>query len=171
MSSHSEKAVYWVKLLSKFVSAQLIVQALGLASGVLIIRTLSKEDYAYLTIANSMQAMMNGLADSGVSIGLSQIGGKVWNDQYRFGQLINSALELRKWLALISIILITPIMIWILLKNHMSINSAVLITIAVLIELYFYLEASVLQTIPQFHSKITTIQNLDVLFLHLDYCF
>ncbi|MFM6347381.1 MAG: polysaccharide biosynthesis protein, partial [Dolichospermum sp.] len=97
MSSRFDKLFYWFKLLSKFVSVQLIVQALGFVSGIILIRSLSKEEYSYLTIANSMQSMMNGLADSGVSIGISEIAGKVWSDKYRFSQLIVSALELRKW--------------------------------------------------------------------------
>ena len=155
---------YWFEVLAKFISVQILVQVLGFASGILLIRSLSKEEYGYLTIANSMQSMMNGLADSGVSIGISEIAGKVWNDKYRFGQVIQSALELRKWLALISTSIITPIMIWVLLRNNISTDSAILITIAILIELYFYLEASVLETVPRFHSKIKTIQNLDMLF-------
>ncbi|MFM6081251.1 MAG: polysaccharide biosynthesis protein, partial [Dolichospermum sp.] len=158
------KLFYWFKLLSKFVSVQLIVQALGFVSGIILIRSLSKEEYSYLTIANSMQSMMNGLADSGVSIGISEIAGKVWSDKYRFSQLIVSALELRKWLALISTACITPIMIWFLFRNNISTTSATLITIAILIELYFYLESSVLETVPRFYSKIKAIQNLDIIF-------
>ncbi|MFM6253291.1 MAG: polysaccharide biosynthesis protein [Dolichospermum sp.] len=164
MSSRFEKLFYWFKLLSKFVSVQLIVQALGFVSGIILIRSLSKEEYSYLTIANSMQSMMNGLADSGVSIGISEIAGKVWSDKYRFSQLIVSALELRKWLALISTACITPIMIWFLFRNNISTTSATLITIAILIELYFYLESSVLETVPRFYSKIKAIQNLDIIF-------
>jgi O-antigen/teichoic acid export membrane protein len=160
----SSKIKYWTKLLTKFLSVQVLVQALGFVSGILLIRSLSKEEYGYLTIANSMQSMMNGLADSGISIGISEIAGKVWNDKYRFGQVIQSALELRKWLALISTSIITPIMIWVLLRNNISTTSAILITIAILIELYFYLESSVLETVPRFYSKIKTIQNLDIVF-------
>jgi O-antigen/teichoic acid export membrane protein len=160
----SSKIKYWTKLLTKFLSVQVLVQALGFVSGIVLIRSLSKEEYGYLTIANSMQSMMNGLADSGVSIGISEIAGKVWNDKYRFGQLIQSALDLRKWLALISTSIITPIMIWVLLRNNISTTSAILITIAILIELYFYLESSVLETVPRFYSKIKTIQNLDIVF-------
>ena len=160
----SSKIKYWTKLLTKFLSVQVLVQALGFVSGIVLIRSLSKEEYGYLTIANSMQSMMNGLADSGISIGISEIAGKVWNDKYRFGQVIQSALELRKWLALISTSIITPIMIWVLLRNNISTTSAILITIAILIELYFYLESSVLETVPRFYSKIKTIQNLDIVF-------
>lgn len=65
---------YWTKTLSKFLSVQVIVQALSFGSGILIIRTLSKDEYAYFSIANSLQATMNILADSGIGIALAAIG-------------------------------------------------------------------------------------------------
>lgn len=152
-----------IKLVGKFASIQLIVQVLGAVSGFILIRTLSKQDYAYFTIANSMQSVMNVLADSGVGIGLSATGGKVWQDRYRFGQLINTAMQLRRWFALAATIIVTPIMVWMLISNQASITYAVLIAIAVLIELHFYLEIAVLGTIPRLHSQIALIQNLDLI--------
>lgn len=158
----SPNTKYWVKTLSKFLSIQFLVQILGFVSGLLIIRTLSKEDYAYLTIANSMQGTMNILADSGVSVGLSAIGGKVWQDRNRFGQLINTSMALRRWFGLIVVVVITPIMIWMLINNQAPISYIILITGAILIELYFYLEIAVLGTIPRMHSQVSLIQNLDL---------
>lgn len=155
--------VHWAKLLSKFVSIQIVVQALTLASGIFIVRTLDQKEYAYYTIANSMLSTMNILADSGVSISLSAIGGKVWQDRYRFGQLINNAMRFRYYLAAISITVVTPILIWILIRNGASIGYAVLITIVVLLGLNFQLTNGVLIVVPRLHSQISRIQNLDIL--------
>ncbi|WP_373529160.1 lipopolysaccharide biosynthesis protein [Nostoc sp.] len=155
--------VHWIKVLSKFVSAQILVQALTLASGILIVRTLEQQQYAYYTIANSMLSTMNILSDSGISIGLSAIGGKVWQDRYRFGQLINTAMRLRYFLAAISISVVTPILIWILIRNGASIGYTVLITIVVLLGLNFQLTTGVLIVVPRLHSQISRIQNLDIL--------
>ena len=152
-----------IKLVGKFASTQIIVQILGAVSGFILIRTLSKQDYAYFTIANSMQSVMNVLADSGISIALSATGGKVWQDRYRFGQLINTAMQLRRWFALAATIIVTPIMVWMLISNQASITYTVLIAIAVLIELHFYLEIAVFGTIPRLHSQIALIQNLDII--------
>lgn len=160
----SSKFLYWFKLLSKFLSVQLIVQILGFASGILIIRTLSKEDYAYFAIANSLQGMMNLLADSGISIGLTSIGGKVWQDKYRFGQLINTAMHLRRYLAIVSITVVTPILLWMLINSGASILYAITITLVILSELYFYLINGVLGIVPRLHSQIKIIQNLDLVF-------
>ena len=82
-----------IRIISNFLTIELGVQALGLISGLLLIRVLDKSEYAYFTIANSMQATMNLLADMGIGISLSALGGKVWQDKNRFGQLISTALK------------------------------------------------------------------------------
>ncbi|BAY70824.1 polysaccharide biosynthesis protein [Anabaena sp. FACHB-709] len=163
MSQRFAKTFYWIRLLSKFVSVQLIVQALNLSSGILVVRTLSKEEYAYLTLANAMQGTMNLLADSGISSALSAIGGRVWQDPHRFGQLINTAMTLRRYLAIIATAVVTPILFWMLLRNGASISYTILLIIGILIELYFYLSIGVLITVPRLHSQIGQIQRLDLL--------
>jgi O-antigen/teichoic acid export membrane protein len=163
VSLFSPKAIYWIKTLSKFVSVQLVVQALGLASGILLVRTLDQTQYAYYTIANTMQATMSLLADMGIGVGLSAIGGKVWHDRYRFGQLINTALQLRYYLAGISVTIVTPILLWMLIKNGASIVYAILITVVVLVGLNFQLTTVVLGVVPRLHSQISRIQDLDLL--------
>ena len=157
------KIQYWIKTLSKFISIQLIVQALNLGSGILIIRTLSKQEYAYFTLANAMQSTINTLADSGISSALSAIGGKVWQDPYRFGQLINTAMYLRRYLAVIVTLVVTPILFWILVQNGASISYTLLLISAILIELYFYLNIGVLIVVPRLYSKIDKLQQLSLL--------
>lgn len=152
----------WIKLISFTGFIQIIVQGIGFLSGILIIRLLPSNEYAYLTIANSMQGVMNILADPGVGIGLSAIGGKVWQDRDRFSQLINTALSLRQKFAVGSAIIITPVMIWMLISNNASITYTILITVAILIELHFYLKIAVLGNVPRFHSQITFIQKIDL---------
>ena len=154
---------YWIKTLSKFVSVQLVVQALGFGSGILLVRTLSKEEYALFILANSMQGMMNVLADSGVSSALSSIGGKVWQDPYRFGQLINTAMQWRRYLAAIAVVIVTPILFWMLIQNGASVGYAIVIIAGVLIELDFYLRISVQSTVLRLNSQIDRIQWLDLL--------
>ena len=103
------KIQYWVKLLLKFVSVQLIVQALGFSSGILIINNLSKTDYSYYLLANTMQFTMDLMADFGITIGLNSIGGKIWQDRDKFSQLIATAFSIRRYLLTASIIVILPI--------------------------------------------------------------
>ncbi len=159
----SPKAIYWGNILSKFVSVQLVIQALGFASGILLVRTLSQQQYAYYTIASTMQGTMNVLADSGISIGLITIGGKVWQDQYRFGQLINTALQLRIYLAAVSMTVVTPILLWMLISNGASTVYTILITAGVLMGLNVQLTTGVLYVVPRLHSQLRRVQNLELI--------
>lgn len=163
MPTISPKVIYWGKTLSKFVSVQLVIQALVFASGILLIRTLDKTEYAYYTIANTMQGTMNVLADSGISIGLTAIGAKVWQDQYRFGQLINTALQLRIFLAAVALTFVTPILLWMLISNGASIVYAILITAAVLVGINAQLLLGVLEVVPRLHSQLSRVQNMDLI--------
>jgi O-antigen/teichoic acid export membrane protein len=151
------------KTLSKFVSVQAVVQILGFASGLLLVRSLTQKEYAFFTIANSMQATMSILADSGIGIGLSSIGGKVWQDRQRFGELINTALRLRRSLAAIAVMIVAPLLMWLLINNGASKSYAAVITLAVLIALNYQLLVGVLDVVPRLHSQINRLQKLDAM--------
>jgi hypothetical protein len=161
MLGPTPRAISWAKTLTKFVSVQVAVQALMIASGILLVRVLSQTEYAYFTIANSMQATMNILADSGIGIGLSSIGGRVWQSPFRFGQLINTAMRLRRYLAAVATIIVTPILIWMLIANGATWAYTAVLTLAVLLGLNYQLLTSVLMVVPRLHSQIDRVQKLD----------
>jgi hypothetical protein len=158
-----QRLVARARTLSQFVTVQVAVQLMGAASGILLVRALSQSEYAYFTIANSMQATMSILADSGVGIGLSAIGGKVWQDRHRFGELINTALRLRRYLASIAAAVVAPILFWLLVSNGASKPYAGVITLAVLLALNYQLLAGVLMIVPRLHSQISRVQKLDAM--------
>jgi len=150
-------------ILSKFVTVQVAVQLMGVASGILLVRTLSQTEYAYFTLAFSMLSTMSILADSGIGIALSSIGGRVWNDRERFGQLINTALRLRRYLASIAVIAVTPILVWLLIRSGAPRLYAAGITLTLLIGLNYQLLSGVLMIVPRLHSQIKRVQALDSL--------
>ncbi len=152
---------YWVKLLLKFVSVQLVVQVLGFSSGILIINSLSKTDYSYYLLANTMQFTMDLMADFGITIGLNSIGGKIWQDRTKFSQLIATAFAIRRYLLTASIIVVLPILFVLLFNNGASLPTIILLTCAVLLELQFYSTNKILGIVPRLNSNINLIQKLD----------
>src|ERR1700704_3336028 len=123
-------ALHRARIVGNFAVVQGVVQLIGFCSGILLVRWLDQREYAYFTIANTMQGTITLLADIGISVGLVSIGGRVWQDRHRFGQLINTALSVRKKLGAASILLVTPIMYFMLIKNGASnFYTAVLIAI------------------------------------------
>jgi hypothetical protein len=155
------KIQYWVKLLLKFVSVQLVVQALGFSSGILIINNLSKTDYSYYLLANTMQFTMDLMADFGITIGLNSIGGKIWQDTPKFSQLIATAFAVRRYLLIASTLVVMPILFVMLFNNGASLPTIICLMIAVLIELQFYSTNKILGIVPRLNSNINLIQKLD----------
>src|SRR6476646_1034131 len=98
------RALHRARVVSNFALVQAIVQVVGFLSGILVIRHLEQGEYAFFTIANTMQGTLNVLADIGISIGLISIGGRVWQDRNRFGQLVTTALHLRRRLGFLAVL-------------------------------------------------------------------
>jgi O-antigen/teichoic acid export membrane protein len=150
------------RIVGNFAGIQAIVQFIGFLSGILIVRTLEQREYAYFTIANTMQGTLNLLADIGISVGLVSIGGRVWNDRARFSQLISTAFYLRRRLALVGIAAVTPILYIMLARNGAQPGYSVLLIILVLAGLAIHLDVGVLGVIPRLRSDIKVIQSIDL---------
>ena len=151
------------RVVGSFVAVQVIVQLVGFLSGILLIRILEQREYAFFTIANTMQGTLNLLADVGISVGLVSIGGRVWQERPRFSQLISTALHLRRRLAFVAAIAITPLLYFMLAKNGASLNYTALLTILVLIGLAIQLDVGVLGVIPRLCADIGVIQRIDLI--------
>jgi O-antigen/teichoic acid export membrane protein len=156
------RALQRARLVGNFAFVQAAVQMIGFLSGILLIRHLDQREYAYFTIANSMQGTLNILADIGISIGLVSIGGRVWQDRFRFGQLVNTALGLRRKLGAVAVVMVTPILYFMLVKNGASVGYTVILIAAVLAGLAVQLSTGVLSVVPRLRFDIGRIQTIDM---------
>lgn len=156
------RALHRARVVGSFAFVQAGVQMVGFLSGILLVRSLEQREYAYFTIVNTMQGTINVLADIGISIGLVSIGGRVWQDRNRFGQLINTALGLRRKLGAVAILIVTPILYFMLIKNGASPAYAALLIALILFGLFIQLSVGVLSIVPRLHSDIGRIQIIDV---------
>src|SRR2546425_12708397 len=129
--------------IGNYALVQAAVQIIAFSSGILLVRWLPQREYAYFTIANAMQATLMLLADIGVSVGLISIGGRVWQDRHRFGQLINTALAVRRKLGALTIVVVTPILCFLLVKNDASFSYTAILTTVVLAGLLLQLSLGV----------------------------
>ncbi|MEY2585562.1 MAG: hypothetical protein QOD80_1588 [Verrucomicrobiota bacterium] len=157
------RALHRARVVSNFAFVQGVVQVIGFFSGILLIRHLDQREYAYFTIANTMQGTLNVLADIGISIGLVSIGGRVWQDRHRFGQLVNTALGLRRKLGLVSVVVVVPILYYLLVKNGAATSYTALLVVAVLIGLVVQLSIGVLSVVPRLRSDVSRIQAIDLI--------
>ena len=147
-------------MIAEFGAVQVAVQGLLGVSALLIVRTLSKEDYALFAIANSMQATCNLLADVGIGVGLQAIGGRVCSDRYRFGQLLNTAFGLRRTFALIAIVFCLPAAAWMFLRNGAGWLQTLALCAAVTAGLVPLLKSSVFGVSPLLHGEYRRLQKI-----------
>lgn len=144
-----------------YAAVQAVVQLLAFTSGILLVRWLPQREYAYFTIANAMQAMLNVLADIGIGVGLISIGGRVWQDRHRFGQLINTGLFVRRRLAAAAFVIVAPILYAMLARNGASLLYTFLLIVVVLIGFSIQLSIDVFAVVPRLRSDIGRIQTID----------
>jgi hypothetical protein len=156
------RALQRARVVGNFAFVQVLVQLVGFASGILLVRRLEQNEYAYFTIANTMQGTINVLADMGISIGLISIGGRVWQDRYRFGQLITTAQHFRRRLGLLAILVVTPILYWLLTRNGASTTYAAVLIGAILLGLLVQFSLGVLGVVPRLRSDVSRIQAIDL---------
>jgi O-antigen/teichoic acid export membrane protein len=150
------------RVVGNFAFVQAMVQIVGFLSGILLIRHLDQREYAYFTIANTMQGTLNTLADIGISVGLVSIGGRVWQDRSRLSQLIKTATHLRRNLGAIAAIVITPILFFMLVKNGAPLPYTLVLIALVLAGLSVQLSLGVLGVVPRLLSDIRRIQTIDL---------
>ena len=140
---------------------QVFVQLIGFATGILLVRLMEQREYALFTVTNTMQGTMNILADIGISIGMISIGGRVWQDSHRFGELVRTGLKLRRTLGATAVIAVTPLLYYMLVRNGASVLYAAILITAVVVGLCFQLSLGVLDVVPRMRSDIRQIQKID----------
>jgi len=120
----------WTPILLKFASVQLVVQAIGFGTGILILRNLPKREYALYTLCNTILAAVLVLSDGGISSAMTAIGGGVWHDRGRLSQLMRTALRLRRLMASVALPVVITALVWLLRRNGAGPDKiAVLVTI------------------------------------------
>ncbi len=156
------RALHRARIVGNFISVQVGVQLIGFLAGILLVRRLEQREYAYFTIANTMQGTINLLADIGISVGLVSIGGRVWHDRHRFGELVSTALRLRRRLGAVAILIITPVLYFMLVKNGASIFYTMMLIAVLLFGLLIQFSVGVLGVVPRLRSDIGRIQVIDL---------
>jgi O-antigen/teichoic acid export membrane protein len=141
---------------------QLVIQVIIAATGLLLVRILSKQEYALFTIAAAAQTMLNLLTDSGINSGMMSIGGQVWQDSARLSALTRTALRLRMWLTVIATLVVSPIAIWLLVTNGAALVNAIAITAIVVAGTNYLVANAIYGAVLKLHSRYWALQSADL---------
>jgi O-antigen/teichoic acid export membrane protein len=107
----------WAATFIEFSLVQGVVQLVGVATGIVVVRLLATDDYGLYTIANSVLGALVVLADGGIGTATVGIGGRVWQDPARLGGVINTARGVMRGLRNAVSVPVAIAFIWLLAKN------------------------------------------------------
>jgi O-antigen/teichoic acid export membrane protein len=158
LGRYRARTLEWGKLLSITGGAQIMVQAIGFLSGVLIIRLLSANQYAFYTIANTALGTMTILADAGIGVGVISSGAKVWQDRTALGGVLAAGLYLRKRFAIASLLVASPALIFLLRHQGAGWLAAVLILLSLIPAFMAALSDSLLEVAPKLRQDLVPLQ-------------
>ena len=152
----------WVKLVGVTGGAQVLIQGLGFLVGIYIIHILSKEQYAYYTLANTMLGTMAVLADGGISTGVMAEGGKEWEDRKQLGEILATGMHMRKQFALGSLLVSIPILFYLLNDQGLDWWQSALLIACLIPAFLAALSGSLLQIVPRLHQEINELLKINV---------
>lgn len=155
---HYDKSLSILKLVSLVGSTEILLKGIGFVTGILIVRMLPVQEYAWYTLANTMLGTLIVLTDGGISNGVLALSGKIWQDPQKLGVVVTTGLDLRKKFAIVTLIIVIPILIYLLLNNKSSWLTAVLIVLSLIPAFYADLSDSLLEITPKLHQDITSLQ-------------
>lgn len=128
------------------------------ASGIIVVQTLSIEQYAYYTLANAALGIAAALSDSGMTTALIAQAGRVWQQPDRLGAVMATGLALRRKVTLTCVALLIPILLWFALRGGSSLVPALLLCVAVVPVFYATASVSILEIPLRLHQRLKTLQ-------------
>lgn len=158
-----KKIVYFSKLGGTVFVVQLVIQLLGMLVGFIIVRKLSVHEYALYTIANTLLSMMVIISDSGTNTSVYALGAKAWQDKLQLGKVLATGMYLRNRLALISLVITAPILVYLLLKQDATWWEITLISLALIPSFTSSLTTSFYEVIPKLHQDLGVLQKNQVI--------
>lgn len=157
------RLLQWGRLITITGSAQIIIQGIGFVSGILVIRLLPTQDYAYYTIANTMLGTMLVLADGGIISGVLSEGGKVWHNPTKFGAVIVTGFHLRRRFTIFSLLVAVPLLYYLLSSHGASLQLSFLMIFCLVPAFFTALSGTLLEIAPKLKQEVLPLQKIQVI--------
>jgi O-antigen/teichoic acid export membrane protein len=137
---------------------QAIIQGVSFLSGLLVLRLLPLEQFAYYTIAVAVLGSLVVLADCGVIQTLLAHGGRVWQQPAALGQVVACALQLRRWMAGVALAIALPVLFLLLRHKGATVADALLITLSIVPIFLFSLQSQVYEAVLRLNQRLGELQ-------------
>jgi O-antigen/teichoic acid export membrane protein len=107
----------WLRMLTAFVSLEIVAQACAVLASFLVLRNLDKDHYAWYSLAFNLQSTLANFTLLGIGTGMTSMAGQWIADREKIGALAASAFRYRSLLLVIVGPLVLPVFGYLLLKN------------------------------------------------------
>jgi hypothetical protein len=141
---------------------QSVIQLLMALSGIVVVRYLGTEEYAFYTIAAAAITAMAALSNGGILDGMTAIGARHAQDEGRLAQLVSTALALRNHVALLLAVPIAGLSVWMLAREGASFGTVLPLVVATALVNLAELHYSVLHLVPWLNRRIRELQAVEV---------
>lgn len=159
-AAFSARAREWLHRLLAVGSAQVLIQALNIVSGLAVIRILPAGEYALYTLANSLLATLSILSDGGISTGVMAEGGKCWEERQRLGGVVATGRSLRWRFALGSLLFWAPFFLWQFRRHGASWGCTVCVFLLLLGSFAAALLGSLYSVAPNLWQRLRDTQRI-----------
>ncbi|MFO7826507.1 MAG: hypothetical protein R6V72_21410 [Cyclobacterium sp.] len=149
--------------ISQVIGSQLLIRVMGLVIGFILIRILSKNDYALYTILITIQGMLIPLSNSSTFIGFKKIGGEIWDNDKKLSSLIKTADSISNYIIAIAFLLVGGYATFILLEQEIEFQSIIWFLACVLLIVIPDVKTSFLRNALLFQKKIKVVQVTEVI--------
>lgn len=137
-------------------------QLLVFAAGLIVVRNLSIEQYAYYTLATAALGVAAALSDSGMMSALVGQCGRVWQQPDRLGAVMSTGLALRRKVSFGCMALLCPILLWLAVRQGSSMSQALLLCAAVAPVFLTTASATLLEIPLRLHQRLKSLQLLQL---------
>ena len=156
------RAAEWARSGLSTTAAQILVQGLGFAAGIVVIRMLPPRQYAFYTIATAGLGMMTVLTDSGVSGSMLALGGAVWKDRAQLGKVIGTGLALRGQFAWAALLVAIPLIGFLVHRQGGSWLESAAVPASLIPLFLATVSGQLLEIVPRLHQALLPVQSLQV---------
>ena len=147
-----------------FLIRQILITGINALIGFVILRGLTKTDYALYTIVFSMLAIFSNITNVGITPAMSGIGGKIWNNRREMQTLLNTALRLRSQLGWWFVTPFVAYCIWLFGATGAGWGFIILLVLTLLFSAWVQLQSAFYAIVLQLNQAIRQLQQNELIF-------
>jgi O-antigen/teichoic acid export membrane protein len=131
-------------------------------AGLIVIRLLAPDQYAYYTLAMATLGLLTVLSDGGVSNALMAFGGPCWRDPKALGEVYHEAVRYRRGLSAAALALSLPALVYLLMSHKMNAIGAVLVAASIVPLFVFTVTGQLQESVLKLHQQLVVINTVQV---------